>query len=75
MFAVQDGGWCASSHTAEDTYKKYGESQECSQQGEGGIEANQVNKILFGKLRRFKLICSLKFTCHNCTKSLNLTCA
>ena len=54
MFAVQDGGWCASSQTAEDTYNKYGKSQECSQQGEGGIEANQVYKILFGKLRSFK---------------------
>ena len=60
MFAVQDGGWCASSQTAEDTYKKHGESQKCSQQGEGGVEANQVYKILFGELRSSKLTFSLQ---------------
>ena len=48
MFALQDGGWCASSPTAEDTYKKYGESQECLSDGEGGDRANQVYKIVYG---------------------------
>ena len=48
VFALQDGGWCASSPTAEDTYQKFGESQECLSDGEGGAAANQVYKIIYG---------------------------
>ena len=42
MFAVQNGGWCASSANAQDTYRKYGPSNECEGDGEGGPWANQV---------------------------------
>ena len=45
MFAVQNGGWCASSPIAETTYNKYGASQACQTDGEGGGWANQVYKI------------------------------
>ena len=42
MFAVQNGGWCASSATAPQTYNKYGKSTACKADGEGGPWANQV---------------------------------
>ena len=42
MFAVQNGGWCASSANAQDTYSKYGPSTACAGDGEGGYLANQV---------------------------------
>ena len=42
MFAVQDGGWCATSATAEQTFNKYGKSSNCQSDGEGGPWANQV---------------------------------
>ena len=42
MFAVQNGGWCAASATASQTYDKYGKSTECKDDGEGGGWANQV---------------------------------
>ena len=42
MFALQDGGWCASSATAWDTYSKYGQSLDCKEDGEGGVWANNV---------------------------------
>ena len=45
MFAVQDGGWCAASATAPQTYDKYGESTACAADGEGGLWANQVYAI------------------------------
>ena len=45
VFALQAGGQCASSPTAEDTYKKHGESSSCKADGEGGAYANQVYKI------------------------------
>ena len=41
MFAIQDGGWCASSATARKTFNKYGKSDAC-RQGEGGGWANNV---------------------------------
>ncbi|XP_070545881.1 uncharacterized protein [Ptychodera flava] len=44
-FAVQDGGWCASSVIAQDTYKKYGPTDNCAGDGEGGGWANQVYRI------------------------------
>ena len=42
MFAVQNGGWCAASATALQTYDKYGKSSACKNDGEGGPGANQV---------------------------------
>ena len=47
VFAVQNGGWCASSATAVTTYAKYGESTACNSDGEGGPFANQVYNISF----------------------------
>ena len=45
MFAVQNGGWCASSATAYKTFDKYGRSAACGSDGEGGSWANQVYYI------------------------------
>ena len=47
VFAVQNGGWCASSATAVMTYAKYGKSTACKSDGEGGPWANQVYNINF----------------------------
>ena len=44
-FAVQNGGWCATSLTAGTTYKKYGSSAACKRDGEGGPWANAVYAI------------------------------
>ena len=45
VFAVQNGGWCASSPRAEQTYDKYGRSTACRGDGEGGPWANRVYEI------------------------------
>ena len=45
MFAVQNGGWCASSATAEKTFDKYGKSSDCKKDGKGGGWANDVYTI------------------------------
>ena len=45
MFAVQDGGQCAASATAPQTFDKYGISTACKADGEGGPWANQVYLI------------------------------
>ena len=45
MFALQHGGWCASSATAEKTFDKYGKSNDCQEDGEGGPWANNVYVI------------------------------
>ena len=45
LFAVQDGGWCASSGLAAKTFNKYGKSSACKWDGEGGPLANQVYYI------------------------------
>lgn len=42
VFALQNGGMCASSATARDTYKKHGTSSKCSDDGKGGSWANEV---------------------------------
>ena len=42
MFAVQDGGQCFGSATAPQTFDKYGKSDACGADGEGGYWANQV---------------------------------
>ena len=53
MFAVQDGGLCAASTTAPQTFDKYGKSTACKADGEGGPWANQVYLI---KGKTIKLI-------------------
>ena len=45
MFAVQNGGQCAASATAAQTFDKYGNSAACKADGEGGTWANQVYLI------------------------------
>lgn len=47
VFAIQDGGWCASSPTAHLTYNKYGTADNCVS-GKGGMFANDVY-IIDGK--------------------------
>lgn len=41
-FALQDGGWCAASATALETFYKYGKSSDCKNDGKGGPFANNV---------------------------------
>ncbi|XP_044165741.1 uncharacterized protein LOC114963329 isoform X1 [Acropora millepora] len=45
VFAVQDGGWCAASKTAGNTFDKYGKSDACNEDGKGGGWANNVYLI------------------------------
>ena len=45
VFAIQHGGWCASSATAASTFDKYGKSTACQADGKGGSMANQVYYI------------------------------
>ena len=42
MFAVQYGGQCMTSATAEKTFNRYGESNQCNTNGKGGSWANNV---------------------------------
>ena len=67
VFALQDGGWCASAADAEETYKKHGESNACLEDGEGAPVANQVYKITFHG--GYKLFLGIKFQ----TLTLTLT--
>ena len=45
VFALQDGGWCASSANAGATYDTYGESNDCKDDGEGGLWSNEVYRF------------------------------
>ncbi len=45
VFAVQYGGECYTTPTAEDTYKKYRPSEGCAAHGTGGSYAQEVYKI------------------------------
>ena len=45
VFAVQDGGQCAASATALQSFHNYGKSTACKADGEGGPSANQVYLI------------------------------
>ena len=45
MFAVQNGGHCRTSATATQTFDKYGESDACKADGEGGLWANHVYSL------------------------------
>ena len=47
VFAVQDGGQCFGSPTAQNTYAKYGSSRYCSY-GTGGPMANNVYRMKNG---------------------------
>ena len=46
MFGVQNGGWCASSASAPETFDKYGQSNDCGADGEGGPWANHVYTVI-----------------------------
>ena len=50
VFAIQDGGQCFGSETANNTYTHYGRSTGCSGDGKGGPLANDVYAIRYGKL-------------------------
>ncbi|XP_078374644.1 uncharacterized protein LOC144658165 [Oculina patagonica] len=50
MFAVQNGGQCAASATAPQTFDKYGASTACIADGEGGSWANEVYLIKSGSV-------------------------
>ena len=58
MFAVQDGGWCAASATAPQTFDKFGKSTACMADGEGGPWANEVY-LMKGRLRKLQTITCL----------------
>ena len=51
VFAIQDGGQCFGSSTAQNTYSKYGTSSECSG-GKGGPLANDVYRMQNGEYMR-----------------------
>ena len=53
MFAVQNGGQCAASATAPQTFDKYGKSTACKADGEGGPSANEVY-LTKGETVKFK---------------------
>ena len=55
MFAVQNGGQCAASATAPQTFDKYGKSTACKADGEGGPSANQVY-LIKGEFVKFEHI-------------------
>ena len=57
VFAVQHGGWCASSRTGHLTYRKYGKSNRC-RNGKGGPWANDVY-VLRGK--ELEILSSIKY--------------
>ena len=44
MFAVQDGGWCATGPRAHLTFRRYGKSNRC-RNGKGGPWANDVYRV------------------------------
>ena len=46
IFAVQDGGRCASNASAANTFDKYGSSSACKLDGKGGPNANEVYYII-----------------------------
>lgn len=58
MFAIQDGGWCAASATAEKTFDKYGKSNDCKEDGEGGGWVNNVYIIRGWSIVYLSLRCS-----------------
>ncbi|XP_035682150.1 uncharacterized protein LOC118419725 isoform X2 [Branchiostoma floridae] len=57
VFAIQNGGWCAASANALQTYHRYGRSDACRADGEGGPWANEVYKIVTGPQLQPGLVC------------------
>ena len=55
MFAVQNGGQCAASATAPQTFDKYGKSTVCKADGEGGPSDNEVY-LIKGEVVKFEQI-------------------
>ena len=49
IFAIQNGGNCLMGAAARGTYKRYGPSDDCLSNGEGGPLANQVYEIENGE--------------------------
>ena len=49
IFALQNGGECLMGAAARGTYKRYGPSDDCLSNGEGGPLANQVYEIENGE--------------------------
>jgi len=45
MFAIQGGGLCVGSPNAHKVYGKYGKSQDCKNDGKGGVGANHVYNL------------------------------
>ena len=65
MFAVQDGGQCAASATAPQTFDKYGTSTACKADGEGGPWANQVYLIKGENIKSINFYGHSYFARHN----------
>ena len=70
IFAIQNGGWCASSQDGEFTYNKYGVSYGCRGDGKGGSWSNRVyqfnshsgkSHLLALKIFRIEFFAFIKF--------------
>ena len=59
VFALQNGGWCASSRNAFRTYARYGRSKRCKN-GKGGPWANDVY-FLQGRVEQMFCFASMEF--------------
>ena len=70
IFAVQEGGKCASSASAANTFDKYGESSNCESDVNGGPLANQVYYII-GKRTIFSYVQFFLSHCRN-TRAIEL---
>ena len=64
MFAVQDGGQCATSATALQSFNKYGKSTACKADGEGGPSASQVYLIKGETVKFEQFVHSFSVTTH-----------
>ena len=57
VFALQNGGWCASGPLAPKRFAMYGKSTACGDDGEGGRWANQIY-VLKGKMTGYLTCCT-----------------
>ena len=57
MFALQNGGWCASGPFAPRRFAMYGKSTACRDDGEGGLLVNQIY-VLKGKMAGYLTCCT-----------------
>ncbi|XP_078603388.1 uncharacterized protein LOC144877354 [Branchiostoma floridae x Branchiostoma japonicum] len=65
VFALQNGGECFGSADGLNTYNKHGNSAACAADGEGGLWANEVYKIIgcpTADYVRFNGVCYKSFT-------------